>query len=570
MPIGVTQAFLHLSPSRYRNINNSYKGCTDTCTNKIQHSNKHSIPLCTQSAYKYHYLNSKSTLKATHKDKLDDNKNEEATQKILKTYEDHKEELEAISFLSSMNNEESNYSHQSDLCKSGQKVFDRMYEKWAIDDIEDLEPTTEIYNLLIQIYANADKDMKLAELISKKMENGSDDGVPTPDVNTYIELIKGWGKFGNIRKAELAIQRMEEQYEKTKDELVCPTNKAYNALLKLWLKSGDNAATKKAEKLLYTMMDSDNTGSNSSRPDTETFNLVMSCCVRNTKLPKSHSAVKVKKLIDVMDEESNNRNDLDPKHKNIVNILVKVCHATDAETLLFDMMDLYQNDKNVDHRPNTASFINLINAWKDSGSPDAPKRSIELLELLSEIYRAELSQQNNVMDIKPDHRVYSAVQNVWVRSKEKHKAKQTQNLLLKLIVLRESTGDEDFEPRLRQWNNVLNACVYTRGNQDERNEAMKILVETFNMMRNSSGVDANHVTYAMFIKGCARLMPVGEKRDAVIENVFRKCCTEGYVSEFVFDTLVASSSQALCRKVMGGDVDNDDGVQIPEQWTRNA
>ena len=63
--------------------------------------------------------------------------------------------MEAISFLS-------NISGDSDLCQQAQVVFDGMYETWFEDDDEDMEPTLEIYNLLISIYANCG-DLKSAE-----------------------------------------------------------------------------------------------------------------------------------------------------------------------------------------------------------------------------------------------------------------------------------------------------------------------------------------------------------------------------------------------------------------------
>jgi hypothetical protein len=66
---------------------------------------------------------------------------------VLQQYAEYSEELEALSFLSSI-------SGDQDLCQRAQGVFDAMYEIWSDDDDEDLEPSTEIYNLLISVYSN--------------------------------------------------------------------------------------------------------------------------------------------------------------------------------------------------------------------------------------------------------------------------------------------------------------------------------------------------------------------------------------------------------------------------------
>ena len=111
----------------------------------------------------------------------------------------------------------------------------------------------------------------------------------------------------------------------------------------------------------------------------------------------------------------------------------------DAELLLFQMIDQYQKDNIIDHRPNAASIISIILLWKDSicannkrrksdettslsmeeVSINATERSTQLLELLTEMYKLEKRAHKNVDDLKPDVRVYNAVQGVNMRSKVK-------------------------------------------------------------------------------------------------------------------------------------------------------
>lgn len=127
-------------------------------------------------------------------------------QKKIPKYIDYKEELEALAFLAIMDDNESSSSSPDEdgnndisyLAKRAQRIFDEMYEKWVTggDDCEDLEPTTEIYNLLIDVYSHDDdtgtndKGVEIAAGILEKMEDSAlgegDVELPSPDISTYL------------------------------------------------------------------------------------------------------------------------------------------------------------------------------------------------------------------------------------------------------------------------------------------------------------------------------------------------------------------------------------------------
>lgn len=518
----------------------------------------------------------------------------------LKTYNDYLEKFQALAFLSNIRNETKQNPRGDgdgqDLSVEAQRVFDQMFHEWIVNDKDDLEPTVEIYNFLIDIYANVNVQlqndvMRIPEQILHKMEHGDMDDVPTPNIETYKIIMNGWHRSGNMVKVEQTLLRMEQRYHDTKDEAILPTVDIYNELLSSWLKSESTVGPQKAEDILFKLMDGGKVPTNIDEnsaigddksqqstfnsypgPDTKTFYLVMSCFTRDKSLRPKEKTSKIKSLLELMkDWKINNpESDVDPKHKNIANILIKASNtAIEAETILFDMIDLYQQDQNELHRPDAASFINTMNAWKMSRSNEAAQRSLQLLDLISELYQIELKSGKDVHDLKPDRRVYNAVQSVWSRSNEKNKAQKTKDLLMTLISKQKESGDIDFAPQLRQWNNVLNSCVYTKGSVKERKDAMKLLVATYNEMRTSddSNIQPNHVTYGMFLKGCAALLPPGEQKLSIVENIFRKCCRDGHVSEFVFTALVEAGTPELCQELLGGNV--YDGIQIPEEWARN-
>jgi len=645
-------------------------------------------------------------------------------------YDDYKEQLEALSFLSSMEDETSSGLDDDDedesgvsyLCRRAQSIFDEMFDQWVTNDDpdDDLEPTTEIYNLLIDVYAHASpstgntKGVEMAESILRKMEDATsgdaDVEVPLPDMDTYLSVMKGWARNGNLGKAHSTFERLKRYHhgvvtDSTTGDLHA---ESYNTLLDALLHSGIPSASIEAEGLLREMigvvdigttevddesssppppppavvmtkeelqgltvkrlkeiigeMDIPSASGSSPkglrlkadfidfilqlqepsappssnhdrddaslaaasfngdgddtrqlpRPNTRTFHLVLSCILRHPPPPTTTTGTvkdKVQQVFELMMAHSSK--DVNPWHTTITNIRIKALgqkdrkerqrgklggggDAEEAESLLLDAMDLYRRDGDLDVRPDAASFINTINAWRNyrpsSGKHKnkAPMRAMKLLITLEQLYAEEMPADTSdsvtgtsTANLKPDYRVYNAVQYVWARSRSKEKVKETRALLDRMIELRDETGDSDYAPNKRSYNNVINACTFfPKGGgahvAEECKDALRIAVQTFNDMRSSSDAPPNHVTYGMLLKAVGALMPsTNPKRDTIIENIFRKCCKDGYVSDFVFQSFTEVSNELLYQKVIGTVKENShddctDGVYIPIEWRENV
>jgi len=359
------------------------------------------------------------------------------------------------------------------------------------------------------------------------------------------------------------------------------------------------------------------------RPNTRTFYLVLSCILRHPPPTTETVQEKVQQIFNLMIEHCEEDNPPDdvvnPRHTTITNIRIKALGqkprkgkgrsrqkggagaAEEAESLLLDSIALYKKDKHLDVRPDAASFINAINVWRNyrpssnkhnnnsnnNNNNKAPMRAMNLLSTLEQLYAEEMAvggTTQNTENLKPDYRVYNAVQYVWARSRSRDKVTETRALLDRMIQLKEETGESDYAPNKRSYNNVINACTFFpkggRGSDvsEDCKNALRIAVQTFNDMRASDDVHPNHVTYGMLLKAVGALMPItNTKRDTIIENIFRKCCKDGYVSDFVFESFTEVSNELLYQKVIGtvkddNDDDDDDddddtnGVYIPMEW----
>mmetsp|Transcript_17233 Transcript_17233/g.32621 ORF Transcript_17233/g.32621 Transcript_17233/m.32621 type:complete len:570 (-) Transcript_17233:28-1737(-) len=486
----------------------------------------------------------------------------------LYTFADYKDQLEALLYLSRVVSDDTD-----DLCERAQQVFDTMYENWAINDKEDLEPTTEIYNLLLSIYASCG-NFETASIILSRMENDQDDGVPSSNIHTYIAMMEGCEQNGKIIEAEEIFQdtRTKHAFDVT----------LFNCMLSIWKRSGDWKSPAKAEMLLEDMI-KNNSQDEEPKPNTESFALVIECLCRNTS--KSKRALvfqKVQLLVDKMKTLQQNGNaNINPNDKSIINAMIKALgHSNvldkikEAEYLLNGMIELYELNKDEGERPDAASFINTINIiCSNDQSANSAEKATVLLNVMDNMYQMIKERGIECDDLKPSVRAFNSVMNGWSRSNAHDKAGQAKALLDRLEALWKSTLDEDYSPNQRTYNTVINACAYTSGSPKDCSEALRIMIETFNAIRLSPTIRPNHVTYGLFLKGCYNLMPNDDENDhkkvsSIVENIFRKCGKEGCVSDFVLDTLFESASSSFLHGIFGDSKRNN--IQIPAEWGKNV
>lgn len=479
----------------------------------------------------------------------------------LSTYDDYRDQLEALSYLSVISSSEA-----SDLCRRAQEVFDSMYEEWAIREKDDLEPTTEIYNLMLSIYASSG-DITTASMILSKMENGKQDGMPSVDMQSYLAVMEGFSNCGKFIEAE-------ETFKAGSIRFVSDVT-LYNSMLSIWKRSGDRNSPAKAENLLEQMIQSQG---QAPLPNTESFALGMECFCRNSNKSKLHLVLeKIQELVQKMKSlQDSAGTSINVHDRDIVNAQIKALGYSkghdqigDAEKLLYDMIKRYDLRKDERECPSAATFINVINICGNDNSVQSAQKASELLKVLENMYKMKMESGMDYLDLKPSVRVYNAVMNVWSRSDAPNKAEQTKALLDRLELLWNNSSDKDYSPNQRTFNTVINACAFSSvGSIEEQNDVLRIMIQTFNMMQSATYTGPNHVTYGLFLKGCYNLVSDQDKREVIVENVFRKCCKEGLISKFVLDTLFELSSPLFLQKIFGDNIQNN--VQIPAEWCKNV
>jgi hypothetical protein len=133
-------------------------------------------------------------------------------------------------------------------------------------------------------------------------------------------------------------------------------------------------------------------------------------------------------------------------------------------------------------------------------------------------------------------------------------------------------GNKSLKPNIVAINAVINACAYTNnGDVDEQNQAMEIARGQLRLLESSDFGSPDQVTYGTFLKVCANQMPDCEKRQQIIELVFKKCVKDGQVGNLVLQQLKAMGPASLYRRLVRRDIEEEIKMEnVPHEWRCNV
>jgi pentatricopeptide repeat protein len=437
--------------------------------------------------------------------------------------------------------------------QKAQDVFDKMFEAYVMSEETSMLPGVDVYNLLLEIHAySQDPDGGAhAEQLLIRMEDPSVEFIARPNLETYMTVIDAWAMRRNPVKAEETLARAQKRYESTSDEHIKPNADIYNKLIKAYGMKGD---VEKAEEIFVSLIDKD-------EDDPLRANYKSWVQVMKAFASRQDGAHKVQALFREMTQGYRmGQEEFKPKtdaYNTVIRALgQKSDGAEEAEDILFELLSRFRNgEKGI--RPNADTFRNVLSAQRRKKNASAAKVE-QLLQIQEGLYAATKED-----DLKLDGRTYNVALYIISRSRDSKKAVRARRILDKMMELK----DRKIQVNSRAYYNLLSACAFTIGSPGENLEAFQIAVDSLKELRESRQLKPDSSCYGMFLKACANLMPESRKRDAVVENVFRKCCADGLVDQLVLTEFERASSAALQLEIIGGFLDD---VRIPEEWGKNV
>lgn len=219
-------------------------------------------------------------------------------------------------------------------------------------------------------------------------------------------------------------------------------------------------------------------------------------------------------------------------------------------------------------KPTAQSYNCVLAAWARSRTKCAHRKSQELLEFMWNQY------ESGNKDLAPTSHAYNSVIDAVSKSQRQDKAQKALRILRVMDKNYRAGLNKDARPNEFTYASVLNSCAFSIFGHNVRKKALDTAIFTFEELRGSPYASPNHVTYGMFLKACANLIPADdERRRLVVEPVFHQCCQDGQVGEIVLKQLRLAAPEDLYKKLLqgiarpGSHVELDD---IPWSWRCNV
>jgi len=401
------------------------------------------------------------------------------------------------------------------------------------------------------------------------MYRGGKNGGIKPDTVTYNAVLKVWGKCGHPNageRSEALLDKMLQLYEKGGDPDVIPDDVTFNSVIHNIANSNAADSPQRAMRLLEWMEKSYESGLIRAKPDIISYNSVLNAFAKNGG---PESAQHAEEMLDNLEKRSYARsmswNTIRPDvySYNIVISAWGNCGYANKAVALLDRMTALTNEGKADLKPDVTTYNTVLHAWSQSSDRNAPVKALGLLEIMLRLHEGGDNSAN------PDVLSFSTVINAFSKSKFPRKARQTRDLLRRMKHLYEN-GQKRMQPNVYVYAAVLNACAYTFGRTEEKEEALKVGIETYEELQSSSGIETNHVAYGSFIRVCRRLMADDSRRNHFITRAFGQCCEDGQLGEYVLRQLRAVPKlyvTLLQEYIVDDEVSYQD---LPSSWTCNV
>lgn len=306
-----------------------------------------------------------------------------------------------------------------------------------------------------------------------------------------------------------------------------PTTRSFNVVINAWAKSGERDSGERAEHV-FTMMENwrqecnGRSDYNGALPNARSLSGVLDAWAQSNASGAEGRASRILMFaIEKQRAAVRCKREGEPAAAGTVikpNVIMfnSVIHAwvnsnrgqegaEQAERLLRVMERLdesgelgYTDDSDSDDvglKPNTRTLSLVVDAWARCESKDkvggAAKRAQDILDQMEKLYREG-------KDVKPSYITFTSCIAAWARSERNpNAAENAEELLDRLILLYEDTGDKDFYPTTATFNAVISAFA-----RSDLEESVKLAEGVFSLM--NAYCEADTYSYNCLINAHAK------------------------------------------------------------------
>ena len=363
-------------------------------------------------------------------------------------------------------------SKEPGSAKKATAILERMLRP-AEEGGDDVEPDFLSFSLAVSAWAHSadpESTRRSEEMllrmerwaISKKRSLASSGALPHHrielDVEAYNAVLIGLSRCQeqDAPRRALAILRRMLDLAETGFESARPTSKSWNSVLNTFSRTREPGIAQKAEQLLKWMI------REGSKPDAFSFAAVLHAYQKNSEAGAAHRADAIVREMEKRYQAGQLGDGPDVFHYTIV----CACWAKSGERIaarrcaqILDHMNQQFEDGNAKIKPNIRTFNAVIDAH--ARSKDVEEAEKILFQLLSDFESGE-------GDLKPDAFTFNAVINAWTRTRRRDGGTRAEAVLDKLLNFHRN-GNAEILPDSRSFSHIVD--YYTR--QRELDAPMK-------------------------------------------------------------------------------------------------
>lgn len=300
------------------------------------------------------------------------------------------------------------------------QLFNHMKELYKTNGDKQSKPNAITYGTVIAAFAKTGRANEaegvMLELLQEYQRTKDLDLVPNQI--HFSALIDAWAKslqVGAPQRAEALLERMYALAKETNHDHLMPTVITFNSVIHAWAKSNEVDAASRAEAILYRMQ-SDHVLN--VTPDRYTYTTVLDCLAN---CQSKDAAVRAEAILDLMIEQSSKTDlevdDSDSDTSSIkpdtitFNTVISAITKSRYPDAVVRALSIFEKMKRLGVPPDRLTFSALISAWANSRDPRA---GIEAEKLVNDMKRLYESSGGNPR-YQPDTILYTAVIHAWSR-----------------------------------------------------------------------------------------------------------------------------------------------------------
>merc|ERR1712003_580212 len=98
-------------------------------------------------------------------------------------------------------------------------------------------------------------------------------------------------------------------------------------------------------------------------------------------------------------------------------------------------------------------------------------------------------------------------------------------------------GNMESKPNHVIMSSIIKACGYTRGNNKDKENALRVLLECMMELKTANYITSTSLIYRTSLNAVSALVADDSKRRPVSATIFEQCCRNGHLDETVLASL---------------------------------